>query len=116
MFLSDLCKESTYCKTVALKSCGYLLLGLLLLLWANLENISRILIFADLDLGRNSAKIGRREFFPFYVFYDKVKFGNLGFSKGKSENSGFFRNYCNQRPVTVGRCRQLIEFMKECEY
>ena len=23
----------------------------------------------------------------------KVKFGNLGFSIGKSENSGFFRNY-----------------------
>ena len=23
-------------------------------------------------------------------------FGNLGFSIGKSENSGFFRNYCSQ--------------------
>ena len=27
------------------------------------------------------------------LFYGKVKFGNLGFSIGKSENSGFFRNY-----------------------
>ena len=25
-----------------------------------------------------------------------VKFGNLGFSIEKSENSGFFRNYCSQ--------------------
>ena len=24
------------------------------------------------------------------LFYSKVKFGNLGFSMGKSENSGFF--------------------------
>ena len=30
------------------------------------------------------------------LFYGKVKFGNLGFSIGKSENSGFFRNYCSQ--------------------
>ena len=27
------------------------------------------------------------------LFYGKVKFGNLGFSIGKSEKSGFFRNY-----------------------
>ena len=26
------------------------------------------------------------------LFYSKVKFGNLGFSVGKNENSGFFRN------------------------
>ena len=26
----------------------------------------------------------------------KVKFGNLGFSIGKRENSGVFRNYCSQ--------------------
>ena len=32
----------------------------------NLEYISRILIFADLYLPRNNAKIGRRENFPFY--------------------------------------------------
>ena len=30
------------------------------------------------------------------LFYGKVKFGNLGFSTGKSENSAFFRNYCSQ--------------------
>ena len=29
------------------------------------------------------------------LFYRKVKFGNLGFSMGKSENSGFFRDYCS---------------------
>ena len=32
------------------------------------------------------------------LFYGKVKFGNIGFSMGKSENSGFFRNYCSQWP------------------
>ena len=32
-----------------------------------------------------------------YLFYGKVKFGYLGFSMGKSENSGFFRNL---QPVT----------------
>ena len=30
------------------------------------------------------------------LFYSKVKFGNLGFSMAKSENSGIFRNYCCQ--------------------
>ena len=30
------------------------------------------------------------------LFYGKVKFGNLGFSIGKSENRGFFTNYCSQ--------------------
>ena len=60
-FFSDLCKENNHCKTVALNACG-----LLLLLWTNLEIISLILIFADLDLPRNCAKIRRRENFPFY--------------------------------------------------
>ena len=32
------------------------------------------------------------------LFYGKVKFGNLGFSIGKYENSGFFSNYCSQWP------------------
>ena len=27
------------------------------------------------------------------LFYSKVKFGNLGFSLGKSENNGIFGNY-----------------------
>ena len=52
MVLSDLCKENNYCKTASLNACG-----LLLLLWTNLENILRILIFEDLDLPRNGAKI-----------------------------------------------------------
>ena len=44
-----------------------------------------------------------------------VKFGNLGFSMGKSENSEFSETIaaCD---LKVGRCRQLIEFMKVCEY
>ena len=32
------------------------------------------------------------------LFYGKVKFGKLCFSKGKSESSGFFRNYCSLWP------------------
>ena len=32
------------------------------------------------------------------LFYGKVKFGNLCFSKGKSENSGFFRDYSSLWP------------------
>ena len=32
------------------------------------------------------------------LFYGKVKFGNLAFSIGKSENRGFFWNYCRQWP------------------
>ena len=55
--LSGLCKENNYSKTASLNA-----YGLLLLLWTNLENISRILIFADLDLPRNCAKIGRENF------------------------------------------------------
>ena len=42
-----------------------------------LQSIYKWLQWVDLDL-----------------FYGKVKFGNLGFSIGKSENSGFFRNNC----------------------
>ena len=34
---------------------------------------------------------------------------------GKSENSGFFRNIAAS-DMKVGRCRQLIEFMKVCKY
>ena len=32
------------------------------------------------------------------LFYGKVKFGNIGFYIGKSENYGFFENYCSLRP------------------
>ena len=34
---------------------------------------------------------------------------------GKSENSGFLETNVNC-DLKVGRCRQLIEFMKVCEY
>ena len=34
---------------------------------------------------------------------------------GKGENSGFFRTIAAS-DLKVGRCRQLIEFMKVCEY
>ena len=49
------------------------------------------------------------------LFYGKVKFGYLGFSMEKSENSGFFATIAAS-DLKVGRCRQLIEFMKVCEY
>ena len=50
-----------------------------------------------------------------YIFYGKVKFRNLGFSTGKSENSGFSETIaaCD---LKVGGCRQLISVMKVCEY
>ena len=35
---------------------------------------------------------------------------------GKSEKSGFFRNLVAASDLKVGRCRQLIEFMKVFEY
>ena len=49
------------------------------------------------------------------LFYGSAKFGDLGFSMRKSENSGFFRNY-SASDLKAGRCRQLIKFMKVCEY
>ena len=50
-----------------------------------------------------------------YLFYGKVKFGNLGFSIGKSENSGFSETIAAS-DLKVGRCRQVIEVMKVCEF
>ena len=49
------------------------------------------------------------------LFYGKVKFGYLGFSMGKSENSGFLQTIaaCDLKD---GICRQLIVIMKVCEY
>ena len=32
------------------------------------------------------------------LFYGKVNFENIGFYMGKSENFGFFVNYCSLRP------------------
>ena len=46
------------------------------------------------------------------LFYGKVK---LGFSMGKSENSGFLETVAAS-DLKVGSCRQLIEFLKVCEY
>ena len=80
MVLSDLCKENKYCKTASLNACG-----LLLLLWRNLENISRILIFADLDLLRNCAKIGCAKIFHFTVYANYIIKSTVVFVK-KCEN------------------------------
>ena len=35
---------------------------------------------------------------------------------GKSENSGFFSETIAACDLKVGRCRQIIEIMKVCEY
>ena len=47
-------------------------------------------------------------------FCGKVKFGHLGFSMGKIENSGFLDTIAAS-DLKVGRCRKLIEFMKVYE-
>ena len=39
----------------------------------------------------------------------------LGFSVGKSENSGFFSETIEACDLIVGRYRHLIDFMKVCE-
>ena len=49
----------------------------------------------------------------FDLFYGNVEFSNLGFSIGKSENGGFFRNYCD---LNVCSCKQNIALMKVCEH
>ena len=49
------------------------------------------------------------------LFYGKVKFGNLGFSMGKSETVDFSETIAVSH-LKVGRCRQLIEFLKVCEF
>ena len=43
------------------------------------------------------------------LFYGKVKFGNLGFSIGKSENSGF------SETIAASDLKQM-DLMKICEY
>ena len=45
------------------------------------------------------------------LFNRKVKLCKIGFSTGKSENSGFSENF-GAGDLKVGRCRQLIQFMK----
>ena len=48
------------------------------------------------------------------LFYGKVKFGNLGFSMGKSEKVHFSESIA-ATDLKDGRCRQLFEVMKVCE-
>ena len=45
----------------------------------------------------------------------KLKFGNLGFSMGKVKTVDYLETIAAS-DLKVGRCRQLIEFMKVCEY
>ena len=49
------------------------------------------------------------------LFYGKVKFGNLGFSTGKVKTVDFSETIAAS-DLKVGRCRQLIEVLKVCEY
>ena len=49
------------------------------------------------------------------LFYGKVKYGNLGFSMEKSEKVDFSETIAAS-DLKIGRCRQLIGFMKVCEY
>ena len=51
----------------------------------------------------------------FDLFYGKVKFGNLGFSMGESEIVDF-SEIIAASDLEVGRCRQIIESLKVCEY
>ena len=49
-------------------------------------------------------------------FYGKVKFGYSGFSMGKKVKTVDFSETIATCDLKVGRCRQLIEIMKVCEY
>ena len=49
------------------------------------------------------------------LFYGKVKFGNLGFSMGKVKTVDFSESVAAS-DLKVGRCRQLVEVTKVCEY
>ena len=49
------------------------------------------------------------------LFYSKVKFGNLGFLWEKVKTMDFSESIAAS-DLKVGRCRQLIEVMKVCEY
>ena len=48
------------------------------------------------------------------LVYGEVKFCNLGFSIGKSQNI-FFPETIATSDLKVGRSRHLIEFMRVCE-
>ena len=47
--------------------------------------------------------------------YGKAQFGNLGFSIGKKKTVDFSETIAAS-DLKSGRCRQLIEFLKVCEY
>ena len=49
------------------------------------------------------------------LFYGKVKFGNLGFSMVKVKTVDFSETIAAS-DLKVGRCRQISEFLKVCEY
>ena len=49
------------------------------------------------------------------LFYCKVKFGNLDFLWEKVKSVDFSESIAAS-DLKVGRCRQLIEVMKVCEY
>ena len=48
------------------------------------------------------------------LFYGKVKFGNLGVSMGKWENSGYLRNCYSQWPENL--LMQTTNLVNESEY
>ena len=51
------------------------------------------------------------------LFYGKAKFVNLGFLWEKVKTVDFSESTCiAASDLKVGRCRQLIEVMKVCEY
>ena len=49
------------------------------------------------------------------LFNRKVKLCKIGFSTGKSENSGFSENF-GAGDLKAGRCRQLSSAHEVCEY
>ena len=50
------------------------------------------------------------------LFYGKVKFGNLGFSMEKKVKTVDFSEIIAACDLKVGKCRQIIDFIKVCEY
>ena len=50
------------------------------------------------------------------AFSGNIKFGNLGFSMGKKVKTVDFSATIAASDLNVGRCRQLIKFMKVCDY
>ena len=60
---------------------------------------------------KNVSEIMFRWCLTYDAVYRKVKFFKICFSTGKSENSGFSENF-GAGDLKLGRCRQLIQFMK----